>query len=283
MRWDDVGVLLAVARAGTLTGAASALGVDTSTALRRLDALEAALGQSLVERSPRGARLTEAGEALIPFAERMEEDALALLRTALGHDRRAEGPVRITLPTDLLALVAPLLSDFRAEHPGVVPELWADGRAYDLGREADVALRASRQLPEGAVGRKVAELSWAVYRSVDARDDAAWVAYGGPLAGLGAEAWRASQAGPVAMRASSVGAVHAILGCVGLRGLLPCYLGEPDRRLVRQSAPVEAASGALWLLVHADLRRSARVRAVVDFLAPRLGAAVAAAEGGLWR
>ena len=69
-----------------------------------------------------------------------------------------------------------------------------------------------------------------------------------------------------------------MLGSSGAQGLLPCFVGDPDPGLRRLGGPV-ARENRLWLLIHADLRRSARVRSLVDFIVPRILAESALYEG----
>ena len=92
--WDELRSFLAVARQGSLQGAARALGVNHSTMFRRLNALEARLGVRLFDRSARGYALTSAGEHMLASAERVEDEILALERRLLGSDVRLAGTLR---------------------------------------------------------------------------------------------------------------------------------------------------------------------------------------------
>lgn len=273
MRWDDVALFLAVAREGSLSAASRTLDVHVSTVQRRLGRLEEDLGATLFERRPDGYALTGVGEAMVPHAERLETEALTLQRVVTGHDRALAGPVRLTLPASLLGVVAPHLAAFQEAHPRVRPEILADPRVYDLGREADVALRPGAP-PDHAVGRWIADEAWAVYGPRHAEGDVPWAVYGADRAQIPAAVWRRRAhpgVDPVVV-VNDVDAMHAVLRCVRARAVLPCYLGDPDPGLRRLGAPLDDRV-PLWLLVHADLRRSARVRALVDFLYPRLVAA----------
>lgn len=282
VRWDDLRVFLEVARAGTLGGAADALEVNASTVHRRLAAMEEELRARLFDKSPRGYQLTAVGEALLPKAEEAEEAVLAAGRTVVGHDREARGEVRLTLTQDLLPIVVPHLVDFREHCPGVSVWLSADDAVFDLGRAADVALRPGSAPPEQAVGRRIASVAWCRYAPVGAQgEDLPWVSYVG-LDRVPAVQWqrRTQQGAEVGLRVDRVAAMQALLGCTRGQGLLPCYVGDPDPRLRRVGELIEEGGTSLWLLVHADLRRAARVRALVDFLVPRLVADRAVFEGG---
>ncbi len=276
-RWDDLRVFLALVEAGTFAGAAGILGVNASTVLRRVRTLEDELGATLFERGARGTNLTPAGEALLPKAREVEEAAHAARRSVVGHDRQVAGPVRLTLVEDILPVVVPILVSFREAVPGVVPTLSVAAEMLQIGRETDVALRLGGEIPTSAVARRLATVSWAVYTSVpddgSAGPDAGlpWLGYAG-LDAVPAVQWYRQHRGeePEAMLVDGVSAMHRTLRRAPARALLPCHLGDPDRRLRRLQGPVPGVDSSLWLLIHADLRRSARVRALVDFMVPRI-------------
>lgn len=284
LRWDDLRAFLAVARTGTLAEGAAALEVNASTVHRRVAALEAALSADLFERTPRGYALTHLGEALLPHAEEVEAAVSGLRRTASGHDRTAQGPVILTLPESLVTVIAPCLAAVRAACPGLRPILRADSRLLDLGSEADLALRPDNNPPASAVGRRVGRIAWAIYGPPASVGDPPWVLYGADGGPSAARRWQAGLAttAPVLVEVSSVGAMQRMLTNSPTRGLLPCYLGDPDPGLTRRSPPIDSMTTDLWLLIHADLRRSARVRALVDLLVPQVedAAALLAGEAG---
>lgn len=270
-RWDDLRLFLAVARRGTLTSAAEELGLNASTLHRRLAALEQQVGAALFEKGPRGYRLSAVGEALLPRAEEVEESVYAAQRAVVGHDQQVSGDVRITLPVAFLPVIGPHLVAFRSLCPRVHPIVLADSALLDLGKKADIALRSTQRPPESAVGRRLTEIHWGRYAPRFARDDELpWLHYlamghAPPIA------WRRKTfagARPL-MSVEHVASMHALLRCTPAQGLLPCFLGDPDPQLRRVGELAEGTT-TLWLLIHADLRRSARVRALVDFLVPRL-------------
>jgi DNA-binding transcriptional LysR family regulator len=93
--WDDLRFFLAVARSGSLSGAARHLGVNHSTVSRRLVAFEAQLDVRLFERSAGGYEPTAMGRQLLDSAQRMEEELATLDRKLLGQDTRLSGSLRI--------------------------------------------------------------------------------------------------------------------------------------------------------------------------------------------
>lgn len=274
--WDDLRVVLAIARGGGLAGAARRLGVNHSTVFRRLDALEAGLGVRLFERRRSGYAATPAGDDLLRTAERVESEMLELGRRIAGRDLSLSGAIRLTAPDDIATrlLIAPL-ARFRAAHPGIDLELVIDNRMLSLTkREADVAVRPTREPPESYVGRIAGPVATAAYMAAPAADGARdlaalpWIAWdegGGPP---DTARWLAQQApaSAIAYRSNSLlnqaDACRAGLGAA----LLPCLLGDPDAELRRLTDPLPDLDVDLWLLTHRDLRRTARIRALLDFL-----------------
>jgi DNA-binding transcriptional LysR family regulator len=280
--WDDLRLFLVVARTGSFTAAAAQLGLHHTTVARRLEQLEGVLRTRLVDRLARGTRLTPAGEDLLVPTARLEEEVLAATRAAAGHDQHLTGTVHLTTTADLLPLILPPLSLFRTRYPEVHLEVDAADAFRDLGRrEADVALRASERPPEEAVARRIAGCAWAPYRRHDAPPEATWVQLGGAVAHLPIAEHQARIFGSsppaisVSTVASAVAAVRAGLGT----GLLPCFAGDRDPTLRRTDVPLTGVGGAFWLLVHTDLRRVARVRALVEHLHTELIAVRALLEG----
>src|SRR5262245_42515342 len=93
--WDDLRCVLEIARAGSLSGAARALGVEHSTVFRRLNAIEKRLGARLFERTRTGYVPTANGELTAAAASAMEAEALGIERRLLGADERLSGVVRL--------------------------------------------------------------------------------------------------------------------------------------------------------------------------------------------
>jgi DNA-binding transcriptional LysR family regulator len=281
--WNDPRLVLAVHKARSLTAAARALGVDHSTAFRRLNALEKKLGVRLFERLPGGAyRATPEGERMAAAAERMEDAALALARDIAGRDHRLSGRLRVTSSeTIAYSRLTRHLAAFREAHPGIVVELAITNRVLSLSRrEADVALRPVRPREGELWGRKLANVAWTLYASRSHLKS-----IGGPLArgdeisrhrligweehstGIMAADWLRSAAPDEAFvyRTSSlVNQLVAAKAGIGL-ALLPCYLADQERELVRALAhPIADLKGELWMVTHAELKATARVRAFFD-------------------
>ena len=164
--WDDLKHFLAVARHGSTTAAGRALNTDQSTVQRRITRLEQRIGQPLVERHPSGYRLTAYGQQLLPHAQRVEQQMLALQNVVQSSARELNGVIRLTCPEPLVARItrSPLLERLQARHPGLHVEFVVSDHYVDLGQgEADVALRSGDTVDNQLIGRKVADSLWAVY------------------------------------------------------------------------------------------------------------------------
>ncbi|HZY05099.1 MAG TPA: LysR family transcriptional regulator, partial [Anaeromyxobacteraceae bacterium] len=159
LEWGHLRFFLELVRSGSLSRAARGLGVDRNTVARRVAALEAELGLPLFERGPQGWSRTAAGDELAAMASHIEEDVLALARHADARDRAVAGTVRLTTAAHLAAhLVVPAVPALRQRHPGLVLEVVADQRVFDLTRrEADLALRMGRprDASPGLLARKL--------------------------------------------------------------------------------------------------------------------------------
>ncbi|BAI74673.1 uncharacterized HTH-type transcriptional regulator (plasmid) [Azospirillum sp. B510] len=281
--WDDLRYLLAVARHGSLSAAARALGVNHSTVLRRVTALEQAMGARLFDKLPGGYVLTTAGDEMQRVAQKMEEDLAAANRLLSGSDTRISGSLRVTTLDILTLYILPRhIAAFRRRHPDLRIDLVAAEASLSLTRrEADVAIRATTSPPENLVGRAVSGLAFAAYGAV------AYLERTGDIGGLERHPWvgldesfahtnlahwteRTVPAASVRYRVNSVaGAVEAVRAGIGL-GLLPCGVVDGDPAFRRIGDPIPEADTKLWLLTHEDLRHMGRVRAFLDFMAEAL-------------
>lgn len=162
--WDDARYFLAVCRAGTFTAAARALGVEQSTVSRRVAALEVGLGQRVFERAGSALTLTALGEALIPHAEQLEAQVVAMRTLADGQARGVEGLVRVATTAALAEwLVTPCLMEVMAAHEGLSVQVLTGVHTLELARlEADIALRFARPKAGELVARKAGELETCV-------------------------------------------------------------------------------------------------------------------------
>ncbi len=284
---DDLRLLSALAETSSLAAAARQLGVNHASAWRRLGALERRLGARLFERARAGYVPTVAGEAAVATAAHLIDELDRLSRRLAGEDLRPTGVVRLTTTDTLVDVLTPALADFRRAHPGIMLEL-APGNSFATltRRDADVAIRPAAEAPLGLVARRLATLATAPYAAAPmALPDADWLAPDDSLSHLASARWIAAQVRPhrVVYRASSLVALAAAARTGLGVALLPCCLGDRDRALVRIGDPMDELDASLWLLTHPDLRRAARIRAFLDFIAPRIVALRPTLEGRISR
>ena len=272
MNWDDIRYFLTLCREGSVSRAGAALGVTHTTVARRIAALEQTLGTRLFDRSADGYAMTQVAENIFDTAVRMEERALAIGREVFGRDAALSGKLKLTAPYDFASNV--LVSDmgaFRKTYPGIDLELLTTTGLLDMAaREADIAVRLTASPPEYLVGRRVLPLIHGVYatpsylkkhgdspqvllfRGDDAEPE--WVAKHFPGA-------------PVAMRIDNVSVMlTAVLAGLGV-ARMPCFIGDHERRVRRLELDLAPSSWGIWVLTHADLRSTARVRVAREYLA----------------
>lgn len=282
MEWDDLKHFLAVARSGSLRDAARVIKTSPATVARRIAALEGRLGTRLFDRKQTGYALTESGETVRQKAEEVEEAVLSVERAALGRDLRPTGRVRLSTTADIATLVVgPNLREFRRRLPQIQLEIVATTDVINLTkREADIALRTVRPTQGNLVLRQVGRWNLGLYAAKDyaeARglepglDDLSAVdviMFNEEVAHWRGGPWFAEHArnAPVTFTANTRQIHHA--ACKGGMGvaILPCLLADDDPDLIRLLPPEKVISVELWLVVHRDLVRTARVRAVMDFL-----------------
>ena len=285
LRWDDLRVLLAVFRQGSLKRAARDLGVNISTVSRRLDALEATTRLHLFDRAREGTLPTAAAERLLPFAERMEHAAQGLAQGLQSLEAEPEGGVRLTAPPGFVHhFLAPRLGRLCDAYPRLRVQVIASIGYADLTRqEADLALRIGRPEAGDFVTRQVATHGWAVVAAPahaaalgSLRDPAAtrWVTWGPELAHLPDRQWVDSHVprGCVRLLTSSMTAqIEAVRSGYGVMLAPAVYAELPGLCAVACSRELRKSlaalpRGSLWLVTHRALREVPRIAVVWSWL-----------------
>lgn len=289
--WTDLQHVLAVADAGSVAKGAKALGVNHTTVLRRVAACERTLGVKLFARSPAGYALTAAGEEIAAAARAMQETVLSIERSVAGRDLRLTGTVRVTTSDTLAQSLMPAaLASFAVAQPAIALELTTTNVMANLTRrDADIAVRPTASPPPNLVGRRIAEVAIALYAApsylarIPARrplDKHAWLAPDDSLASTTIAQWlrRELDIVPVLRADTLTSLAHAAVAGLGVAAL-PCYLADRMLGLARVRGPIAEMATELWVLTHADLRGTARIRAVTDHLVSALSANRALIEG----
>jgi DNA-binding transcriptional LysR family regulator len=282
--WDDLRYFLVVARAGSLSAAASRLGVSQPTVSRRVATLASRFGTELFRREGGRYVLSPAGSSILARAERVDREVLAISRAVDRLDTLPQGAVRLTVPDALgLVVITPALDAFRRDHPGIDLLLVAETETVNLSRrEADLALRFVRPRQRELMLRRVATIPFRLYASarylaahprlpagpaILAGDDL--VALHESMAASPEAVWlrRHGALGRVRVRVRNALALKVAVAAGAGIAVLPDYLADEGLAALTQ-APVLHRD--LWLVFHRALREVARVRAVARFVAFRL-------------
>ncbi len=272
--WEDARYFAALARHGSLSATARALGVNHATVARRIAALENALRVKLFERWPSGYNLTVAGRNALSATEAMESAAGALTRLKPG--KALSGLVRITTTPSLAeSFLIPRLAPLHREHPLLELEITSHRRIVSLSRhQSDIALRLGELEQVEVVARRVANLAYHFYATPEWRsrlEKGATVSFIG-FDEAGSEfpeaLWLAKTfaGAPLAVRCNTqTGQIAAARAGFGI-ALLPSFLAANDPDLVEVDLPVRPPRRPLWLLSRRDVQTTQRIRVVVDYL-----------------
>lgn len=298
--WSDLRYALAVGQTGSLAGAARQLGVNHTTVLRRLDALEARLGARLFERARSGYQPTEAGALVLVQARRMAEQAEEIERRVVGRDRELTGLLRVTTAFVLMEHLLPEpLADFARSYPGIEVEVVENAFLADLSRrhvaesagwarrEADVAIRLSPQVAEHLVGRPLGTTQCRVYARRGAPGlpqteqslavlvkEVPWVAFEHDSTARVYDQWMRQHLAQaeVRLRVDIFNAAAAMLHTGLAVGVLPTFMERRHPELLPVSAVIPELAVPVWMLTHPDLRKTARVRAFMQHVGDQVAA-----------
>lgn len=279
--WDEIRTAYHVARLGTVSGAAEALGVHHATVIRHIDALEKRLGVKLFQRHARGYTPTEAGDDLLQVAQATEDQFTQLAGRIRGRGEEVSGELTVTSLDILSPWLTPCIAAFQASHPGITVRFLTDTRLFRLEYgEAHVAIRAGQSHGQlDNVVQPFLRVSHGLFAS------RAYIARHGSPKGegeLAAHAYVGSDTDPkapflvwlhdtvprerIVWRATAPMMMHdAVRAGAGI-GFLPHYIasGEPD--LVEVMPPRPEWCSQLWLVTHVDLHRTAKVKAFLAHL-----------------
>ncbi|SDX04449.1 transcriptional regulator, LysR family [Ruegeria halocynthiae] len=167
MNWDDIRVLLAVARSGQLLAASTRLGITQATASRRIARLEEALSVPLLIRQSNGCALTEECERMMPIFEVIEARFAEVTAIATNQKLEIEGIVRLAVPDAFSQYFMPeVLRELAQSFPHLEVQLVPLGRNLSLSkRDADIAIMVGRPSQDTLICRNLAEYSLHLYAS----------------------------------------------------------------------------------------------------------------------
>jgi DNA-binding transcriptional LysR family regulator len=289
--WTLMRSFLAVMERGSLLAAARHLGVSQPTLGRHVATLERQLGAALFERTGHGLVATSAARAITDQARAMAQNAESIARTLTGHSTQLAGSVRISASQMIAVhLLPPVLARFREQEPGVALEVTVSNALSNLlRREADVAVRMVRPEQSSLVARRVGDVRIGAYASKDylrrrGRPRRAAELLQHDLIGLDRDPAiirNLARIGvPLDRDAFVFRSDDHLLDWQALRmglgiGFAPTWLAdrEPSLEPVLPGLPKPALP--VWLAVHREIRSSARIRTLYDFLAEAVAAALA--------
>ena len=274
--WHDLKYFLAVAHHGSTLAASRALRVNQSRVQRRLAELERNMGQPLVKRHPSGYRLTEFGETLLPYSERVAQAISGVEQHIRAARLDVTGVIRLTCPEPLVSRITQtgILDRFHVRYPGLRVEFVMSDKYLDLSKgDADVALRSGDTDDDDLIGKKIADSIWAVYasrsyiaqhcqpNSLVVLDQHDLVGFDETMSRHRAAQWLRQVApnGRVVARNNSVlGLLFSVKAGIGV-GPLPTAIADAEQDLVRVLGPIPELTRIWRILTTHDLRRSARV------------------------
>jgi DNA-binding transcriptional LysR family regulator len=289
--WNDLRTFSEVARRGSMSGAARALGLHPTTVARRIEAAEAAIGAPLLLRSGRRSIPSPAGAALLASLEPLVD---ALDEAARRAARGGEGPVRIaTTENGARVLAARVVPRLLAERPPIEVDLLSSNAVVDLTRgEADLAIRTVEPTEPSLTRRRLGQTFYGLYAggtytpgaaaSKGHLDGEVVLLPSGELARL-PEARSLVAAGArtrIGLRCNSLLALATAAEAGAGLVVLPTNLAvlHPGLRLVRILD--EIPPRAVWLVWHADAAKSPRIRRAAEFVAAIVTEQLAAAAPG---
>ncbi len=284
--WSHLRFFLAVARTGRLTTAAAQLSTDHATVSRRIAALEQSLAARLFERSPRGSVLTAAGERLLAHVEQMENVAAAIQNDIAGTDLALTGAVRIGAPDGFGSFfLAPRIGELCRRYPGLDVQLIAMPRIFSLSkREADIAIGLTRPTEGRLVSRKLTDYHLHLYAS------RAYLEANGPIRQVSDLSrhlmigyipdliftpeldYLPQIPGDLDVRLTSSNLVAQMQAALAGTGIcvMPDFLVAGETDLVPVLAEEVTITRTFWLIMHADLRETARIRAAANFISDQV-------------
>lgn len=279
--WDEIKTAYQVARLGTVSGAAEALGVHHATVIRHIDALEARLGVKLFQRHARGYTATESGRDLLQVAQATEDQFNQLSSRIKGQGEGVSGELVVTSLTGLSSLLTPVLVAFQRDNPGIRVRYLTGQRLFRLEYgEAHVAIRAgvAPDQPDNVVQpfhniapAMVASKTYIAANGLPTAEtlDKHWfVGFEDSDSRAPTAVWMRHHVNPdrIVFRTQDDNSMtQAILSGAGV-GFVSRWALKATPDLI-EVMPVRAEwSAPLWLVTHVDLHRTPKVQACLAYL-----------------
>ncbi len=283
--WDDLKVLLALARGGSVAGAARELGVDHSTVSRRLAAIEEGFGATLLIRGGREFAWTAEGKTVLAAAEAAQTAIVAASRQVRCAREEVSGTVRVAITPSTLVILSEVLPRFQGRYPALEFEFIAGFERIDLSKGmAEIALRFAEPTEPDLIGRHVIDAGFALYASKTYLTQHGIPELAGALCQhrLVLFAENMHRYGPglrwledhrrdttIITRVDNLQSAEQLIALGRGIGVLGCYQGDANPMLSRVF-PDPVAHHPGYLVYHVSLRDAARIRAALEVLTEAL-------------
>lgn len=287
LNWDDMRFFLALCRTKSFVAAAHELKVTHSTVSRRISALEASLQTQLFQRTEKGCQITPAGEALLPYAERLESTVIHLEENVSGKDKQLSGTIRLGTPDGIgNSYLAERLSRFQKHHPALEIELIPVPMYYSLSkREIDILMTVMRPKSGKFIARKLTRYKLGLFatrpylenhQEITKREDLRGHRFVGYIEDLLYDENLKFMdeyypgAMPVFRTSTVLAQINAVLAGAGI-GVIPYFMAHTEKGLV-PILPAQSIERDFWIQFNPDSKHIARVRATIDFLIDQIKA-----------
>jgi DNA-binding transcriptional LysR family regulator len=280
--WNLIRSFVGVAETGSLSAAARKLAASQPTLGRHIAELEQALGVVLFRRGRMGYELTEQGAALLDRARTVGEAANAFARLATGATEQVAGTVRVAASEVVSAYVLPpMVARLRQQERGIEVEIVASNQVENLlRRDADIAVRMVAPAQQDLIARKIADLPLTacaakIYLDRCGRPETPDDLLAHDLIGYdrATDLIQGFAALGVSIDRHAFGfrTDNQIVFWEAIRagngiGFAQRVLAERDPLVEAILPELVLPSLPMWLAMHRDVRTSARVRRVADFL-----------------
>lgn len=272
--WADLELLDHIARAGTLSGASRALGVDQTTVARRLVSVERGIGAALFDRIGGRLQPTPVLSTVLDRLRTMSEEAALSMATLRHATAELRGNVRVTSVGFVLSrILAPSLAAFDHRNPGIRLEFVADDQSLSFERrQADIAVRLGRTAEDSVRIKSLGEIRFRLCRPAgilpDMMGTCPVVRYGDDLAYV-PEMLALDRARPSARVALKSGRLDILIEAalsLGAEIMLPERFARLDRRFEVVDEPEGIADRPVYLLVHPERARVPSVAQVAAWI-----------------
>jgi DNA-binding transcriptional LysR family regulator len=280
--WNLYRTFLVVLQEGSLSGAARRLDLTQPTVTRHIDALEKSTGVDLFLRTQRGLTPTDMALKLVPHAETLAATAAALMRVASDRTGEVRGTVRVSASEIVSVEHLPrILAGLRRQYPRLVIELVLSNAVDDLlRREADIAVRMTEPVQDVLLARRLPSIELGLYAHRDylaqgrvptsmasiADHDLIGFDHEIPRLRAFVQRFPALNRSGFALRTDSdIAQLAAIRAGFGI-GICQVAVASRDPDLVRVLPDLVSVKLGLWIVMHEDLKTSARCKAVFDAL-----------------